>query len=210
LTFGNSKSDYSSFTETTFSRASFNLPPPTSIGNYCPSSSQTSSGLQTRRLNKGAKFTREERAEVDHGVGEGRGVEYLPGVDLVGPELVGRLHPRGRNGGRRRNGARRRLQAGEEARSERGWRAEDGGETRKHLQEATVEMGEEKRVRHLERKAGAEDVGLHCYWAACQTVKRPGLVPFLCCLLYFFLTNCLLYCILVAAWMSILLLIRCR
>jgi hypothetical protein len=40
-------------------------------------------------------------------------VEYLPGVDLVGPEVVGRLHPR---------------RAGEEARSEKSRRAEDGGE----------------------------------------------------------------------------------
>jgi hypothetical protein len=40
-------------------------------------------------------------------------VEYLPGVDLVGPEVIGRLHPR---------------RAGEEARSEKSWRAEDGGE----------------------------------------------------------------------------------
>ena len=47
-------------------------------------------------------MTREEGAEVDHGVGEGRGVEDLPRVDLVRPELVLRrrlLHPRGQLGG---------------------------------------------------------------------------------------------------------------
>ena len=40
--------------------------------------------------------TGKQRAEIDHGVGEGRGVEDLPRVDLVGPELVGVLHPRRR------------------------------------------------------------------------------------------------------------------
>jgi len=54
-------------------------------------------------------ITREEGAEVDHGVGEGSGVEDLPGIDLVGPELVGGLHPR-----RRRR--RRLLKREEEAR----------------------------------------------------------------------------------------------
>jgi len=64
---------------------------------------------QRRSEKREGNNTREEGAEVDHGVGEGRGMEDLPGVDLVGPELVGGLHPRRRlkrGGGRGGDGAR--------------------------------------------------------------------------------------------------------
>ena len=63
-------------------------------------------------------ITREEGAEVDHGVGEGRGVEDLPGIDLVGPELVGGLHPRRRRRLLKRGGGGARVAAGGEGSEE--------------------------------------------------------------------------------------------
>ena len=65
-------------------------------------------------------ITREEGAEVDHGVGEGSGVEDLPGIDLVGPELVGGLHPRRRRRRRllKRGGGGARVAAGGEGSEE--------------------------------------------------------------------------------------------
>ena len=84
---------------------------------------------QQRRSEKrrAGNTTGEQGAEVDHGVGEGSGVEDLPGIDLVGPELVGGLHPRRRlkrGGG---DGARVRQAANEaRRRSEVGWEEDDG------------------------------------------------------------------------------------
>ena len=63
-------------------------------------------------------ITREEGAEVDHGVGEGSGVEDLPGIDLVGPELVGGLHPRRRRRLLKRGGGGVRVAAGGEGSEE--------------------------------------------------------------------------------------------
>jgi hypothetical protein len=57
-------------------------------------------------------------------------VEDLPGVDLVGPELVGSLHLRRRERGREREGARAR-QAAKQARRRREW--EDGTAAQQHL-----------------------------------------------------------------------------
>jgi len=85
--------------------------------------------------------TREQRAEIHHGVGEGRGVEDLPGVDLVGPELVGSLHPRRRERGRGRGreGARVR-QAAKQARRRREWEWEEqDGTPAQHLLELKPE-----------------------------------------------------------------------
>lgn len=74
--------------------------------------------------------TREQRAEIHHGVGEGRGVEDLPGVDFVGPKLVGSLHHRRwkrDRAGRGREGAPVRRQAAKQARQRREWEwGEDG------------------------------------------------------------------------------------
>lgn len=74
--------------------------------------------------------TREQRAEIHHGVGEGRGVEDLPGVDFVGPKLVGSLHHRRwkrDSAGRGREGAPVRRQAAKQARRRREWEwGEDG------------------------------------------------------------------------------------
>jgi hypothetical protein len=59
-------------------------------------------------------------------------VEDLPGVDLVGPELVGSLHLRRRERGREREGARAR-QAAKQARRRREWEWEDGTAAQQHL-----------------------------------------------------------------------------
>jgi len=107
---------------------------------------------QQRRSEKrrAGNTTGEQGAEVDHGVGEGRGVEDLPGVDLVGAELVGGLHPRrrrrrerGRGGGR--GGARVR-QAVKEAWRRSEWEG-DGtrAQQREHLDGDGV--GEEKETK---------------------------------------------------------------
>jgi len=75
---------------------------------------------QQRRSEKrrAGNTTGEQGAEVDHGVGEGSGVEDLPGIDLVGPELVGGLHPRRRRRLLKRGGGGARVAAGGEGSEE--------------------------------------------------------------------------------------------
>ena len=81
-------------------------------------------------------------------------MEDLPGVDLVGPELVGSLHPRRREWGgpgRGREGARVR-QAAKQARRrrEREWEEQDGTAAQQHLL-----------LVHGETEPASTDVGFH-------------------------------------------------
>jgi hypothetical protein len=132
---------------------------------------------QRRSEKRTGKNTWEEGAEVDHGVGEGRGVEDLPSVDLVGAELVGRLHPRRRQrergGGRGEDGARVR-QAAEEARRRSEWEWEGGTRAQRRERETPEHLSEDvmSRARRTEQRetAGEERKVVALWWAS----KRTG------------------------------------